>query len=202
MQVGPISISSQKNWSDPAEICLLQFFLVIGSKFLKIKYNNEINEILQTNNDLFSKSNLKHWWYRSLICPCKSFLFHRSFGKVFILFRPHILWIFVHYLLLIQRVQAAEIATAQVFCDNIFPQLSFLIPIFVALSCFGGINGSLFASGRIFYVAGKKGHLPPFLSMVSIGANTPAPAGHRLEIKLKSLVKLKYFEEKFWLFEI
>lgn len=88
--------------------------------------------------------------------------------------------IFVQIIFSNQRVQAAEVATAQVFCDNIFPQLSFLIPIFVALSCFGGINGSLFASGRIFYVAGKKGHLPPFLSMVSIGANTPAPAGLRL----------------------
>ena len=140
---------------------------------------------------------MKHWWDRSLICSCKSFLFHRSLGKVFILFRRHILQIFVHnYLLLIKRVQAAEVATAQVFCDNIFPQLSFLIPIFVALSCFGGINGSLFASGRIFYVAGKKGHLPHFLSMVSIGANTPAPAGHRLENKSTSLIGLIYVKEK------
>ena len=44
MPVGPISISSQKNLSGPAEICLLQFFLVIGSKVLQKKTLLEKND--------------------------------------------------------------------------------------------------------------------------------------------------------------
>lgn len=89
-----------------------------------------------------------------------------------------ILYVLVNlaYFTVLTPSQSMQVATAQLFSDAIIPRAPFIIPIFVALACFGGINGSLFASGRLFYVAGKKKHLPPLLSMVSINSLTPSPA--------------------------
>ncbi|KFM76899.1 Large neutral amino acids transporter small subunit 2, partial [Stegodyphus mimosarum] len=50
------------------------------------------------------------------------------------------------------------------------------MPIFVALSTFGGVNGNLFTSARFFAMASHEGQLPEVLGMISICRCTPVPS--------------------------
>ena len=50
------------------------------------------------------------------------------------------------------------------------------MPIFVALSTFGGVNGILFTSSRLFYAGAEYQQMPQVLSMISMNNLTPAPA--------------------------
>lgn len=51
-----------------------------------------------------------------------------------------------------------------------------MIPIFVALSCFGGVNGVIFTSARLFANGAEEGHLPTFFSLVHYKQQTPIPS--------------------------
>ncbi|KAJ8041320.1 Cystine/glutamate transporter [Holothuria leucospilota] len=51
-----------------------------------------------------------------------------------------------------------------------------LMPLAVALSCIGSINGGVFTASRQFYVAARDGQFPEVFSMVHIDNKTPLPA--------------------------
>ncbi|XP_031232060.1 cystine/glutamate transporter [Mastomys coucha] len=67
-------------------------------------------------------------------------------------------------------------AVAVTFSERLLGKFSLAVPIFVALSCFGSMNGGVFAVSRLFYVASREGHLPEILSMIHVHKHTPLPA--------------------------
>ncbi|XP_045490808.1 large neutral amino acids transporter small subunit 2 [Colias croceus] len=67
-------------------------------------------------------------------------------------------------------------AVAVVFGDRLFGAWSWLIPVFVALSTFGGVNGVLFTSARLFATGAQEGHMPAFFSLFHIDKQTPIPS--------------------------
>lgn len=70
----------------------------------------------------------------------------------------------------------ASIAVAVSFGYKVFGPVAWLIPIFVAMSCFGGVNGILFTSARLFSTGAQEGHLPAWFSLVHVNRQTPIPA--------------------------
>lgn len=54
-----------------------------------------------------------------------------------------------------------------------FGSFSWAIPVFVALSTFGGVNGILFTSARLFLIGAQEGQLPEVFSFIHIKTFTP-----------------------------
>lgn len=48
--------------------------------------------------------------------------------------------------------------------------------IFVALSTFGGVNGAMLTTSRIFFVAGEEKQMPRIMAFLHIHKLTPLPA--------------------------
>ncbi|KAL9926671.1 juvenile hormone Inducible-21 isoform 1-T3 [Glossina fuscipes fuscipes] len=70
----------------------------------------------------------------------------------------------------------SSLAVAVTFGNRMFGSFAFMVPIFVALSTFGGVNGVLFTSARLFATGAQEGHLPKFFQLFHIEQQTPIPA--------------------------
>uniref|UniRef100_A0A0N4ZC21 Large neutral amino acids transporter small subunit 1 n=1 Tax=Parastrongyloides trichosuri TaxID=131310 RepID=A0A0N4ZC21_PARTI len=67
-------------------------------------------------------------------------------------------------------------AIAITFANKYYGILSRLMPILVAFSCFGTVNGVMLTSSRLFFVASRNKHMPAILSYINRERNTPIPA--------------------------
>ncbi|XP_041443809.1 cystine/glutamate transporter isoform X2 [Xenopus laevis] len=81
-----------------------------------------------------------------------------------------------YYTVLTPNQVLSSEAVAVSFAEQTLGHISSVIPILVALSCFGALNGGTFASARMLFAGSREGHGPPLLSMIHIKRHTPLPA--------------------------
>lgn len=51
-----------------------------------------------------------------------------------------------------------------------------VVPLLIAVSTFGTVNGTLYVGSRVVFVTAREGHLPDFLSGLHVTAKTPVLA--------------------------
>nr|CAH8854442.1 unnamed protein product [Trichobilharzia regenti] len=67
-------------------------------------------------------------------------------------------------------------AVAVTFANKMYGPAWWIMPIFVAFSTFGGVNGNLLTTSRIFFVASREAHMPKVISFLHTDRLTPIPA--------------------------
>ncbi|KHJ92608.1 hypothetical protein OESDEN_07500, partial [Oesophagostomum dentatum] len=67
-------------------------------------------------------------------------------------------------------------AVAVLFAEKVFPKFAFIMPLCVAISCVGTVNGNLIMSSRLLFCAGREGQMPALLAMINKKLRTPIPA--------------------------
>lgn len=67
-------------------------------------------------------------------------------------------------------------ATAVTFAEKMMGVFSWCVPVFVAMSCFGGLNGCIMTTSRTFFTAAQQGHLPNVLALIHVKNLTPITA--------------------------
>lgn len=67
-------------------------------------------------------------------------------------------------------------AVAVTFAERLYGPMAWIIPVFVAMSTFGAVNGILLTSSRLFYAGACEGQMPEILTMIQVSRLTPTPA--------------------------
>lgn len=67
-------------------------------------------------------------------------------------------------------------AVAVTFAQKVYGRAWVIMPICVALSCFGSMNGIVMTTSRLFYVGAQEGQMPDVLSFLHMKRLTPIPS--------------------------
>lgn len=83
----------------------------------------------------------------------------------------------VSYLAVLTKTEfLSSWATGVTWAEYVIPPAVILIPIVVACSVYGTMNGSSFVIPRIFFAGAREGLFPEFLSYLNVHNNVPIPA--------------------------
>jgi len=105
----------------------------------------------------------------------------RNLPLAIVLAIPLITFIYVmtnvaYFSILTPYIMLESEASALSFADRTLGSMAWIMSLFVSLSCFGGLNGCILSSSRMFFAAARKGHLPDVLSLIHVTSSTPVPA--------------------------
>ncbi|XP_074643447.1 Y+L amino acid transporter 2-like isoform X2 [Tubulanus polymorphus] len=81
-----------------------------------------------------------------------------------------------YFVVLAPDVVLESNAVAVTFGNKLFGVMSWCIPLLVALSTLGSLNGGFVVAPRVIFVAARQGHLPHCLALVSLKYVTPITA--------------------------
>ena len=103
-----------------------------------------------------------------------------------------LLWFkFCTVFFIVPEVLGSE-AVAVTFANRLYGRMAWIIPIFVACSTFGAVNGQLLTSSRLFFAGAREGQMPGALTMISITRTTPVPS-----VIVISCLSLAYLTSRF-----